>query len=160
MTELDTFENAVEKDFRWLEEGGRAQTKRSAHEDPVLYVDDMEKRAKKARDAVRRFMKRRITKTRPKGAKGAGASTAQSESVPPVNATQADAAGNTQRHATGNEPVTTQGSATTAQATPAQGNATTAQATPAQGNATTVQSDAKGAADAASTSESPLHDEL
>ena len=117
-------------------------------------------------------MKRRITKTRPKGAKGAGASTAQSESVPPVNATQADAAGNTQRHATGNEPVTTQGSATTAQATPAQGNATTAQATPAQGNATTaqatpaqgnattVQSDAKGAADAASTSESPLHDEL
>ena len=172
MTELDTFENAVEKDFRWLEEGGRAQTKRSAHEDPVLYVDDMEKRAKKARDAVRRFMKRRITKTRPKGAKGAGASTAQSESVPPVNATQADAAGNTQRHATGNEPVTTQGSATTAQATPAQGNATTAQATPAQGNATTaqatpaqgnattVQSDAEGAADAASTSESPLHDEL
>lgn len=65
-SDLDSLESTVKKDLSWLEDGRKAQQKRKAHEDPVLLVEDMDRRGKKIRDTMTKLQKRRIPKTRPK----------------------------------------------------------------------------------------------
>lgn len=73
-SELDTFENQLEKDSKWFEEKKKAQDKRSLDEDVVLPSAEVEKRAKKLTDTIKRYQKRRVPKSRP----------AKKESPPPT----------------------------------------------------------------------------
>lgn len=66
VVELDAMESQLNKDRAWLEDGLRAQQQRQLNEDPVILVEEMDKRIKKMRDTIARMNKRKIPKTRPK----------------------------------------------------------------------------------------------
>ena len=86
VTELDALSTQASKDRSWLEDGMKKQASRGPDEDPVLLSADMDRRTKKLRDAVKRLVKRRIAKTRPKTsqAKPASASSSSSASTTPA----------------------------------------------------------------------------
>jgi hypoxia up-regulated 1 len=65
VAEIDSFEEQLKKDKKWYDEKSKAQAKRSLDEDVVLPSDDVEKRAKKLVDTVKRYNKRRVPKARP-----------------------------------------------------------------------------------------------
>lgn len=65
VTELDSFEMQFDKETKWFDEKRKAQDKRGLDEDVILPSEDVEKRAKKLMDAVKRFQKRRVPKARP-----------------------------------------------------------------------------------------------
>lgn len=65
VSELDSFATQVDKDAAWFTEKKMAQDKRALDQDVVLPSDEVEKRAKKLQDTVKRFTKRRLPKSRP-----------------------------------------------------------------------------------------------
>lgn len=89
MTELDSLQNQLEQDRKWLDDGERAQAARKTDENPVVRVSDMERRAKKLRDTLNRLRRRRIAKTRapkketkePKASESASQSASQSSAT-------------------------------------------------------------------------------
>lgn len=76
--ELDSLTSQLDKDRKWLDDGERAQASRKADQDAVLLAEDMDRRAKKVRDALTRLRRRRIPKTRPKKKESASASATES----------------------------------------------------------------------------------
>ncbi|PWN41027.1 actin-like ATPase domain-containing protein [Ceraceosorus guamensis] len=65
VADLDTLEAQLKKDEKWYKDGETKQAKLSLEDDPVLKIADLEKRAKKLRDTIKRLSTRRIPKTRP-----------------------------------------------------------------------------------------------
>ena len=64
-TELDTLQNQLSKDKKWFEEGSALQSKKKIDEDPVVLVEDMQKRQRKFGETIRKMRRRKIAKTRP-----------------------------------------------------------------------------------------------
>lgn len=65
LAELDGFQTQLDKDLTWFQDGEKEQAKRSKDDDVAIKSDDIDRRAKKARDTMARMLKRRIPKTRP-----------------------------------------------------------------------------------------------
>lgn len=89
VTELDALAAQIAKDEAWLNDGEKAQQTKKASDEPVLLIEDLERRTKKLRDMVSKMRKRRIPKTRPRPASTSTASstTSTSTSTPAPEAT-------------------------------------------------------------------------